>query len=48
MTGRMRGLMRAGLALCVLMAMLLSACATARGFGQDLEPLGRTIEPSGK
>jgi predicted small secreted protein len=42
-----RGL-RLGLALGFLTGLLLSGCATSRGFGQDVQSLGRNIEKSAK
>ncbi len=42
-TARTRSV-RIGLALGLLMGILLSSCATSRGFGQDVQSLGRNIE----
>jgi predicted small secreted protein len=37
-------LRRTGVVLCCLVAIVLSACPTARGVGQDTQSLGRSIE----
>ena len=38
------GLVRTGVVLCCLVAVFLAGCATGRGFGQDVQSLGRGIE----
>lgn len=43
MKGRVN-LMRTGILLCCLAAMLVSACNTTRGIGQDTQAVGRNIE----
>ncbi len=43
-----KGFIRLGVALWCAMVMLLSGCATSRGFGQDVQSLGRDIEKSAK
>ncbi len=35
---------RIGLALGLLVGMVLTGCATSRGFGQDVQSVGRNIE----
>ncbi len=36
--------LRIGVAIGLLMGMLLSGCATSRGFGQDVQSVGRDIQ----
>ncbi len=43
-----KGLLVSGLLVWALMALLFSGCATSRGFGQDVQSLGRDIEKSAK
>jgi len=43
-----KGLLVSALLLCGLTALLPSGCATSRGFGQDVQSLGRNIEKSAK
>ncbi len=43
-----KGVLVSALLLCGLTALLSSGCATTRGFGQDVQSLGRDIEKSGK
>ncbi len=43
-----KGMLVSALLLSVLTTLLFSGCATTRGFGQDVQSLGRDIEKSGK
>ena len=39
---------RIGVVLWFLASLMLGGCATSRGFGQDVQSLGRDIEKSAK
>jgi predicted small secreted protein len=43
-----KGLMASAILLCGLTTLLFSGCATTRGFGEDVQSLGRDIEKSAK
>ena len=47
MKGRMN-LTWTGVALCCLLAIFLSGCATGAGLGQDVQSLGKSIEKTAK
>lgn len=48
MTKRKGGLLRIVVAVGSLVILLQAGCATSRGFGQDVQSLGRDIEDAAK